>query len=156
MLPINVQLLASVLPAGPLEAPDAARPVCSAELSGNVMITEIRFSDGYTVSAPWHIVRREANVPYTADSPRRVAMVLDRIEERSAHVPMALVTAFDRPILATFEGRTDDEIVYHAAQAWCATVIRSHMAGHRSFTPAPHEPMRITARTAERAYALSA
>jgi len=155
MLPINVLLLASVLAAGHLEAPGAAGPACSAELSGNVMRTEIRFSDGYAITAPWHIVRSQADEPHRADSPRRVAMVLDRVEERSAQLPMALVTAFDRPILVTFEGRTDDEIVYHAAQAWCATVIRSHMAGHRSFTPAPHELMRITARTAARAHALS-
>lgn len=71
--------------------------------------------------------------------------MLDRVIENGAVREFPVVIAFDRPVLTTFAGATDDEIMYHAAQSWCTTVIQSRMAGNRVFTPAPHQRLRVTA-----------
>jgi len=120
-----VTALALLAPAGlGAQAPPDA-PACRADLDGNRRTTTIEFSDGYAVEAPWTVHwTRAASLE---DGSRGVAAdaSLDRIVEVEPGTGQRVVTPFPEPIQTTFEGRSEEELIYRAAQIWCLTVLRA-------------------------------
>ncbi|HEX7120247.1 MAG TPA: hypothetical protein VF212_15740 [Longimicrobiales bacterium] len=120
-----VAALALVAPVGLSAQAPANAPACRADLDGNRLTTTIEFSDGYAVEAPWTVNwNRSASLE---DGSRGVAAdaSLDRIVEVDPQTGQRMVTPFPEPIETTFEGRSEEELIYRAAQIWCLTVLRA-------------------------------
>jgi hypothetical protein len=132
-----VALLVFLVP-GLSSAQDAATgPACRASLDGDQLTTTIEFSDGYAVEAPWHVTwNRSASLedgsPGVAANAR-----LDRIVEVKPGTKERVMTPFPEPIPTTFEGHTEQELAYRAAQIWCLTVLKAQgKAPNKSESPA--------------------
>lgn len=123
---INTALaLALAAPVGLSAQVPGDAPACRADMDGNRLTTTIEFSDGYAVEAPWSVTwNRSASLQ---DGSRGVAAAasLDRIVEVDPATGQRVVTPFPEPIETTFEGQSEDELIYRAAQIWCLTVLRA-------------------------------
>jgi hypothetical protein len=132
-----VALLTLALPAR-LGAQDPGEaPACRASLDGDQLTTTIEFSDGYAVEAPWQVVwNRSASLE---DGSRGVSATakLDRIVEVRPGSKERVMTPFPEPITTTFEGHSEQELAYRAAQIWCLTVLKAQeQAPNKSGKPA--------------------
>ncbi len=124
-----VAALALAAPAGLSAQAPADAPACRADLDGDRLTTTIEFSDGYAVEAPWSVNwNRSASLE---DGSRGVAAAarLDRIVEVDPATGQRVVTPFPEPIQTTFEGRSEEELIYRAAQIWCLTVLKAQEQG---------------------------
>ncbi len=118
-------ILALAAPGGLMAQNRGAAPACRADLDGDRLTTTIEFSDGYAVEAPWTVRwNRSASLQ---DGTRGVAAAasLDRIVEVEPGTGQRVVTPFPEPIETTFEGHSEEELIYRAAQIWCLTVLRA-------------------------------
>ncbi len=121
----SVVAVALLAPVGLSAQAPADAPACRADLDGNRLTTTIEFSDGYAVEAPWTVNwNRAASLE---DGSRGVSAKasLDRIVEVDPATGQRVVTPFPEPIETTFEGRSEEELIYRAAQIWCLTVLRA-------------------------------
>jgi len=118
-------LVALIIPAG-LEAQtrDPA-PACRGSLDGNRLTTTIEFADGYAVEAPWRVSWTRGAAFEDGTSGMVANAVLDRIIESNSRNGERIETSFPEPIETTFEGATEEELVYRAAQVWCLTVLKA-------------------------------
>lgn len=120
-----VALLALAVPALAGAQEPANAPACRASLDGDQLTTTIEFSDGYAVEAPWQMTwNRSASLE---DGRRGVSAIarLDRIVEVTPGTQERVMTPFPEPIETTFEGATEQELAYRAAQIWCITVLKA-------------------------------
>lgn len=117
--------LALLAPAGLSAQAPADAPACRADLDGNRLTTTIEFSDGYAVEAPWTVNWNRAASLEDGSRGVSAAASLDRIVEVDPATGQRIVTPFPEPIETTFEGRTEEELIYRAAQIWCLTVLRA-------------------------------
>lgn len=118
-------LLALVVPAGLSAQQRGVEPACRASLDGDRLTTVIEFPDGYAVEAPWRVTWNRA-AALEDGRPGVVAGVeLDRIIERDPATGQRVETPFPEPIQTTFEGATEEQMVYRAAQIWCLTVLKA-------------------------------
>ncbi|HEX6938188.1 MAG TPA: hypothetical protein VF158_02160 [Longimicrobiales bacterium] len=135
-----VTALALAAPVGLRAQAPGGAPACRADLDGNRLTTIIEFSDGYAVEAPWTVswnraASLEDGSPGVAANAR-----LDRIVEVDPRTGQRMVTPFPEPIETTFEGRSEEELIYRAAQIWCLTVLKAqeqNRSGGRSPASAP-------------------
>lgn len=120
-----VALLALLAPVQLSAQEPANGPACRASLDGDQLTTTIEFSDGYAVEAPWHVTwNRSASLE--DGSPGVAASAsLDRIVEVRPDTKERVMTAFPEPITTTFEGHSEQELAYRAAQIWCLTVLKA-------------------------------
>lgn len=112
-------------PAGLSAQTNDNSPACRADLDGERLTTTIRFSDGYTITAPWEV---EWNRPAALDNGAEgvaVGATLDRVVEVDPETGERRVTPFPEPIETTFEGENEEAMVYRAAQIWCLTVLKA-------------------------------
>lgn len=133
---------ALALPAG-LHGQEADNgPACRATLDGGRLTTTIEFTNGYVVEAPWRVT---GNRTASLEDGRRglvVDAVLDRIIEREPATGQQRTTPFPDPIEAVFEGHSEEELVYRAAQIWCLTIMELHKKKPTSKTPGEVSPVR--------------
>ncbi len=132
-----VALLALALPARVGAQESAKAPACRAALDGDLLTTTIEFSDGYAVEAPWQVTwNRSASLE--DGRPGIIATArLDRIVEVSPGTQERVMTPFPEPITTTFEGHSEQELAYRAAQIWCLTVLKAQeQAPNKSGKPA--------------------
>lgn|SRR5690554_976436 len=120
-----VALVALALPAGLSAQQSADAPACRANLDGNQLTTAIEFPDGYAVEAPWNLSWNRAATLENGQQGVAAAAQLDRIVELDPASGQRIVTPFPEPIETKFEGATEDELVYRAAQIWCLTVLKA-------------------------------
>jgi hypothetical protein len=145
---INAVVLAMTLPADPAEiARDV--PECRAEFDGGVLSTQVEFADGYVVEAPWRVTDAGLRELEDGSEARIVNAVLDRIVETDAITRRKRLTPFAQRVQVTFQGRTHGEVIDHAAELWCSTVLRLN-GGENRFAPATVEPMRVAVRVMHR------
>lgn len=117
------------------QAQDQA-PACRADLDGNQLTTTIEFNDGYAVEAPWSLSWNRAAALPDGRTGVAAAARLDRIVEVDPSTGQRIVTPFPEPIETTFEGGTEEELMYQAAQIWCLTVIKAQEREHGARQPA--------------------
>jgi hypothetical protein len=121
----TILVLALAAPAGLSAQEPGNAPACRGSLDGDQLTTTIEFPDGYAVEAPWRVTwDRTASLE---DGRRGViaSARLDRIVEVDPSTGQRVVTPFPDPIETTFEGHSEEELVYRAAQIWCLTVIKA-------------------------------
>lgn len=114
---------ALALPVGLYGQEAGEGPACRATLDGELLTTTIEFTNGYVVEAPWRVT---ANRTAALEDGRRglvVDAVLDRIIETEPATGEQRTTPFPDPIEAIFEGHSEEELVYRAAQIWCLTIM---------------------------------
>lgn len=119
------------------QQPDA--PACRADLDGDELTTAIEFPDGYAVEAPWRVSWNRAATMENGDDGVAATAELDRIVEHDPTTGERVVTPFPEPIETLFEGTSEDELVYRAAQIWCLTVLK---AQEQEATNSPAPPAR--------------
>lgn len=107
----------------------AQAPACRADLDGDRLTTTIEFSDGYAVEAPWTVTWNRSASLEDGSVGVAAAASLDRIVEVEPGTGQRVVTPFPEPIRTTFEGRSEEELIYRAAQIWCLTVLRAQEQG---------------------------
>jgi hypothetical protein len=118
-------LLALILPAQLVAQESGQAPACRAALDGDQLTTTIEFSDGYAVEAPWQVTwNRSASLEDGRPGISATAR-LDRIVEVSPGTKERVMTPFPEPITTTFEGHSEQELAYRAAQIWCLTVLKA-------------------------------
>lgn len=100
-------------------------PACRADLDGDQLTTVIEFSDGYAVEAPWRVTWNRAASLEDGTRGVEAGAELDRIVEVDPATGQRVVTPFPKPIETTFQGRSEEELVYRAAQIWCLTVLKA-------------------------------
>jgi hypothetical protein len=119
---INALILALLVPAGATERVDDG-PACRAELSGHELLTTIEFPTGLKVEGPWRVVHagdmKDGEPHYT------MYATLDRVIETDALTGGRNVVPFPEPVSLAFEGTTQKDLIHHAAQVWCVTVMRA-------------------------------
>jgi hypothetical protein len=119
---INALILALLVPAGNTERVEDG-PACRAELSGYDLLTTIEFPAGLTVVGPWRVVHsgdvKDGETHYT------MYATLDRVIETDGLTGNRNVIPFPEPVSLAFEGPTQKELIQHAAQVWCVTVMRA-------------------------------
>jgi hypothetical protein len=119
---INALILALLVPAGETEKVNDG-PACRAELTGVDLVTTIEFPTGLRVAGPWRVVHagdvRDGEAHYT------MYATLDRVIETDALTGSRNVIPFPEPVSLAFEGKTQKDLIHHAAQVWCVTVMRA-------------------------------
>jgi hypothetical protein len=130
---INAVVLAMTLPADPAELA-AGVPTCTAVFADGVLSTQVAFADGYTVEAPWRVLRARNVRAMDGSRARVVSAVLDRIVETNALTGQRSHTRFRERVDVTFRGRTQDDVNDRAAALWCTTVLRMN-GGPQRFAP---------------------
>jgi hypothetical protein len=148
-LKLAIALVALAVPAAASAQQPGKAPSCRASLDGDQLTTIIEFSDGYAVEAPWRVTwNRSASLQ---DGKKGVAAEakLDRIVEVDPKDKHRVVTPFPEPIQTTFEGHSEQELVYKAAQIWCLTVLKAQeQQGSRSRqAPPPRKSPKTQTRT---------
>src|SRR5690606_16947219 len=81
--------------------------------------------DGYAVEGPWRVT---GNRPVALEDGRpgmAMSASLDRIVEVDPATGQRITTPFSEPIQTTFEGQSEEDLVYRAAQIWCLTVLKA-------------------------------
>mgnify|MGYP001198383685 FL=1 len=122
------------------ESPAEPEPSCRGRLDNVLLTTTLQFPDGYAVEGPWRVISNREQPLEDGTMGRAVAASLDRVIEVD-EAGNRSETPFPEPIETVFEGRTETELVYNAAQTWCRTVLQAH--GART-NPAPGaEPQRL-------------
>jgi hypothetical protein len=117
-------LLALVLPVY-LAAQSSEAPACRAALDGDLLTTTIEFSDGYSVEAPWHVTWNRSAALEDGRTGVSATARLDRIVEVKPGTKERVMTPFPEPITTKFEGHSEQELAYRAAQVWCLTVLKA-------------------------------
>ena len=121
----TILVLALAAPAGLSAQEPGNAPACRGSLDGDQLTTTIEFPDGYAVEAPWRVTWDRAA---SLEDGRRGVVAsakLDRIVEVDPSTGQRVVTPFPDPIETTFDGHSEEELVYRAAQIWCLTVIKA-------------------------------
>lgn len=120
-----IALVALAIPAGLIAQNPGNAPACRASLDGDQLTTTIEFPDGYAVEAPWRVAwNRSASLE--DGRPGVVAAArLDHIVEVDPATGQRVATPFPEPIETTFEGHSEEELIYRAAQIWCVTVLKA-------------------------------
>lgn len=120
-----VALIALAMPAQIWAQEPPKAPACRAALDGDQLTTTIEFSDGYAVEAPWQVTwNRGASLEDGRPGLTATAR-LDRIVEVKPGTKERVMTPFPEPITTTFEGQSEQELAYRAAQIWCLTVLKA-------------------------------
>jgi hypothetical protein len=118
---INALLLAVLLPAGGAEVNDGRS--CKAEVKGLKLLTIVHLPGGIVVEGPWEIVH---SGEMREQQPHYVMLArLDHVVERDAITGEQKVIPLPAPVNLTFEGTSQHDLVEHAAQIWCVTVMRA-------------------------------
>lgn len=120
-----IAVMAFSAPVGLFAQDPANAPACRANLDGDQLTTAIEFPDGYAVEAPWSVSWNRAATLENGRPGVVVAAQLDRIVELDPATGQRIVTPFPEPIETMFEGATEDELIYRAAQIWCLTVLKA-------------------------------
>jgi hypothetical protein len=119
---INSLILALLVPIGQTDRAQDG-PACHAELAGLDLRTVIEFPTGLKVEGPWRVVHsgelREGEAHY------KMFATLDRVVETDGMTGNRNVIPFPEPISLAFEGSTQKDLIHHAAQVWCVTVMRA-------------------------------
>jgi hypothetical protein len=119
---INALILALLVPAGDSEKVEDG-PACRAQLSGLDLLTIIEFPSGLTVEGPWRVVH---SADMEAEETQFVMFAtLDRVIEKDALTGSRSIIPFPEPVSLAFEGPSQKELIQHAAQVWCVTVMRA-------------------------------
>lgn len=142
-------LLALALPAHLMAQQSPSAPACRAALDGDLLTTTIEFSDGYAVEAPWQVTWNRAAALEDGRIGISATARLDRIVEVRPGTKERVMTPFPEPITTTFEGASEQELAYRAAQIWCLTVLKAQeQAPSASGKPAQHSrPSRVQTST---------
>jgi hypothetical protein len=119
-------------PGAPAGSQDQA---CRGELQGNELRTTIQFEDGSSLIGPWRIAHVSG-----ADE-HRVTGVLDRVIEVDRR-GVTQTTPFPHGVAVLFEGRSERDMIEHAAEVWCSTVRRARSA--RGVEWSMQQPVRVT------------
>jgi hypothetical protein len=118
-------LLALAMPVRLGAQTPAKAPACRAALDGDLLTTTIEFENGYAVEAPWQVTwNRSASLEDGSRGVQATAR-LDRIVEVNPGTHERVMTPFPEPITTTFEGHSEQELAYRAAQIWCLTVLKA-------------------------------
>jgi len=120
-----VALLALAVPSIAGAQGSSNAPACRAALDGDELTTTIEFSDGYAVEAPWQMTWNRAASMEDGRPGVTATARLDRIVEVTPGTGERVMTPFPEPITTTFEGATEQELAYKAAQVWCITVLKA-------------------------------
>lgn len=120
-----IALLALAVPAGLRAQATGNAPACRANLDGDQLTTSIEFPDGYAVEAPWRVAWNRSASLEDGRTGVVASAQLDRIVEVTPGTGQRVVTPFPEPIATTFEGASEEELVYRAAQIWCLTVLKA-------------------------------
>jgi hypothetical protein len=123
---IHAALLpALALPVGLAAQETSKAPACRAALDGDLLTTTIEFSDGYAVEAPWQVTWNRSAALADGQTGVSAQARLDRIVEVKPGTHERVMTPFPEPITTTFEGHSEQELAYRAAQIWCLTVLKA-------------------------------
>jgi hypothetical protein len=133
---INALVLALASP-GPTSDLVGESPKCRADLIGPNLTTQVEFTDGYVVEGPWRVVEAGKAPLDDGQDGHYATAVLERLVEIDPITGEKRMTHFRSGVRIDFRGRTSEELVRHAAQLWCSTVIRSRPAPDSRFAPGP-------------------
>lgn len=119
---INALILAVLMPASDSERVEDG-PACRAQLNGLDLLTVVEFPTGLTVEGPWRVV----HTGDVEDGQARFVMyaTLDRVIEKDEFTGARSIVPFPEPVSLAFEGPTQKDLIHHAAQVWCVTVMRA-------------------------------
>jgi hypothetical protein len=119
---INALIIALLLPSGAGQRA-ADGPACRAELRGLDLLTRVELPTGVVVEGPWRVVHSGD----MRDGESRFIMFaqLDHVIEQDQLTGIRKVVPFPEPVQLAFEGATQSELIYRAAQTWCVTVMRA-------------------------------
>jgi hypothetical protein len=119
---INALILALLVPVGETERVEDG-PACRAQLSGLDLLTIVEFPTGNRVEGPWRVVH---SGDMEEDEAKFVMYAtLDRVIETDGITGQRSIIPFPEPISLAFEGATQKDLIHHAAQVWCLTVMRA-------------------------------
>ncbi len=125
-----IAMLALAAPAGLLAQNSNNAPACRASLDGDLLTTAISFPDGYAVEGPWRVYGNRAVSLEDGRPGMAMSASLDRIVEVDPATGQRITTPFSEPIQTTFEGQSEEDLVYRAAQIWCLTVLKAQENSH--------------------------
>ena len=137
----SAALVAAITLAATATTPADQAPVdCSGSLLGDELTTTAEFKDGYALVAPWKVVHAGAAERTPGVRSRVFDVHLDRVIERESS-GRSVTTPFPAPVETTFEGKSEDDLVFQAAQVWCVTVIKVKAQGVELVPEATRPPV---------------
>ncbi len=136
----------ALLPGGLAAQDSPIKPVCTADLVGERLLTTAQFADGYRVDGPWIVVDQRKSVG--SSSNLAVTAVLDRIVEFDPVTEKRSIIPFPSAIEVVFKADSEEEVLEAAAMIWCQTVNKAKAqqgskvpaAFRVSVVPAPEKP----------------
>lgn len=100
-------------------------PVCRATMSTGALTTVVQFRDGYRVEGPWRITQNHAAAMDDGAKGIEVGAVLDHIVEVDALTGERDATPIPSPVMVTFQGHDQQELISQAAHIWCMSVLKA-------------------------------